>query len=72
MAVQGGSVVFHCANSRHDTRMEEKSGIGMGNVRRRLKLLYGSDFTLKIDETSDIYDILVVIPTVCKVITDNK
>jgi hypothetical protein len=72
MAVEGGSVVFHCANSRHDTRMEEKSGIGMENVRRRLKLLYGSDFTLKIDETSDIYDILVVIPTVCKVITDNK
>lgn len=72
MAVQGGSVVFHCANSRHDTRMEEKSGIGMGNVRQRLKLLYGSDFTLKVDETSEIYDILVVIPTTCKVITDNK
>ncbi|MBT8308019.1 MAG: histidine kinase [Maribacter sp.] len=38
-----------------DDAKDKVSGIGMSNVRRRLELLYGNKYDLKIDKTSDWY-----------------
>ena len=58
-----GKVIFRCSNSRFgDAKTDKQSGIGLDNERRRLKLLYGDDFTLHIDETQDVYDVLLVLP----------
>ena len=60
MALEGDKVLFRCANSRHVA--EHTKGIGMDNVRERLTLLYGSDYTMHVDESADRYEIIVVIP----------
>ena len=56
-------VVFNCANSRHDSQQTEQHGLGMDNVKKRLSLLYASDFALQISESSDTYNILLDIPS---------
>ena len=56
-------ILFHCTNSCFATRQTEQHGIGMDNVRKRLSLLYEADYVLRISEESDIYDVLLDIPT---------
>ena len=55
-------VIFRCTNSRHDLLQTERHGLGMENVRRRLALLYGNDYALRIDEQPETYDLLLDIP----------
>ena len=62
MNLDSGKLIFKCANSRHGTNSDKYSGIGQSNVRKRLDLLYGSNYTLHIEEDDKVYDILVVIP----------
>ncbi|MBR1434728.1 MAG: histidine kinase [Bacteroidales bacterium] len=62
MSIENDKLIFRCANSRHGTNSDRSSGIGLANVRKRMDLLYGKDYTLHIDESSEIYDILAVIP----------
>ena len=57
-----GKLVFKCANSRHQARSDEGQGIGQENVRRRLNLLYGSNYTLHYDVQPDVYDALLILP----------
>ena len=56
-------VVFHCSNSSHPVKGDERHGIGLENIRKRLTLLYGPSYTLSIDEGSGRYDVLMVIPS---------
>ena len=56
---------FHCRNSRpqqpqHQT--DGKGGMGLANARQRLGLLFGSDYSLRIDEQADTYDVRLDIP----------
>ena len=62
MALENEKLIFKCVNSRHGTNSDQYSGIGQTNVRKRLDLLYGKNYTLHIDEGEKEYDILVVIP----------
>ena len=62
MAIEEDKLIFKCVNSRNGTNSDRSSGIGLANVRKRMELLYGKDYTLHIDESSEIYDILAVIP----------
>ena len=60
---EDGKVTFRCVNSRHgvqDTGGE--GGIGMENVRRKLSLLYGEDYSLRVEQDAAAYDLQVVIP----------
>jgi sensor histidine kinase YesM len=61
--LQEGKVVFHCANSSHPTEGDERHGIGLENIRKRLTLLYGESYTLSIDTGEGRYDALLVIPS---------
>ena len=61
--LQKGKVVFHCANSSHPAERDERHGIGLENIRKRLTLLYGESYTLSIDTDEGRYDVLLVIPS---------
>ena len=60
--LDAGRVIFHCLNSRHPGRQDEQHGLGLENIRKRLSLLYDTDYRLDIDEEADIYDVQLDIP----------
>ena len=60
--LQDGKVVFHCANSSHPSEADERHGIGLENIKKRLTLLYGKSYTLSIDEEDGRYDVLLAVP----------
>ena len=60
--VKDDQLLFSCRNSKADKSNEEKGGVGLTNVRERLNLLYRNDYTLRIDDTSDIYTVQLIIP----------
>lgn len=55
-------ILFHCVNSRHESREETQHGLGSDNVHKRLGLLYGTDYVLHIDEQPDRFDLLLDLP----------
>ena len=58
---------LHCVvrNSRHADSIHDKGGIGLENVRKRLDMLYGADYSLIIDDSKpDEYSVELLIP--CK------
>ena len=52
---------FTCRNSKADKPNEEKGGVGLSNVRKRLNLLYGSSYALRIHNAED-YSVELNIP----------
>ena len=55
-------LLFTCRNSKAEKPNEEKGGVGLQNVRQRLGLLYGNDYTLHIDDAQDVYSVELTIP----------
>ena len=54
---------FVCRNSKAEVTQDKKTGgVGLTNVRKRLSLLYGHDYTLTISDTTDVYYVELVIP----------
>ena len=62
--VKDDKLQFVCRNSKSEKSNEEKGGVGLANVRKRLDLLYDNNYTLHIDDTADIYSVGLVIPLV--------
>lgn len=64
MRVDDDNIVFRCCNSRPKApgRTIFKGGIGLENVKRRLKLLYDGKASLHIDESPNIYAINLTVP----------
>ena len=71
--IAGTELHFSCRNSKAEKNNEEKlrvsdgmsemkGGVGLANVRQRLKLLYDSRFTLKIQDNPDYYSVQLNIP----------
>lgn len=51
-------------NSAHHTHSTKQSGIGLSNIRKRLDLLFGNNYTLNIDNSEDgVYRVKLIIPT---------
>ena len=55
-------LTFACRNSKAETPNQEKGGVGLANVRKRLNLLFGSNYTLDIQDSADVYNVELVIP----------
>ena len=53
---------FRCTNSNNGSADEQHHGIGLENVRKRLRLLFGNDYTLSITNEEQIFDVLLIIP----------
>lgn len=68
MAV-GRRLVFTCRNSKHpslsavhQSPATNQGGVGLINIRRRLDLIYGGNYTLTVNETDNTYNVHLEIP----------
>lgn len=55
---------FICENTKPSEVIEnsKKGGLGLANIKRRLELLYGNDFTLEIEEIVSNYKVTLTLP----------
>lgn len=63
--VGDGNIRLECCNSVHrgqDVQTGNEGGIGLANLRQRLQLLYGENFSLKIEETESTYNVILTVP----------
>lgn len=56
------SVCFSCRNSKKPTAEDSHRGVGLDNAQKRLQLIYGSDFDLKIENKENEYDVELRLP----------
>jgi hypothetical protein len=61
-AVSDDQLHFTCRNSKAETPNEEKGGVGLANVRKRLNLLYDRNYTLRIRDDATVYSVELIIP----------
>ena len=62
MTVEDGKLAFRCSNSNWGKSGEQNHGIGLENVRKRLRLLFGQDYTLSINEREGSFNVLLISP----------
>jgi two-component system, LytTR family, sensor kinase len=62
--VENKTLVFTCSNTKGLVKnVQENSGFGLKNVRKRLDLMYGKAYELIIDEQETAYNLKLTIPT---------
>ena len=61
-AVEDDRLIFSCRNSKASKPNQEKGGVGLTNVRKRLDLLYSNDYSLDIHDEADSYAVKLNIP----------
>ena len=59
---EGNRLSFRCSNGNNGSADEQHHGIGLENIRKRLRLLFGNDYTLSITEEEHKFDVLLIIP----------
>lgn len=57
-----GYVDFRCRNSRKPSKEEIHGGVGLGNVKERLQLIYGNDYQLTIQPTENEFEVQLRLP----------
>ena len=62
VTVEDDTMHFSCHNSKADHPNEEKGGVGLANVRKRLDLIYGERYRLSIKDKSDAYHVELYLP----------
>jgi two-component sensor histidine kinase len=60
--IADGQLVFSCRNSKIPAAEDSHGGVGLKNVRQRLRLIYGDRYTLNITDDAVTYNILLKIP----------
>ena len=55
-------LTFTCQNSRIPKEEDKHGGVGLSNVRQRLNLIYGDNYTLNIKDEKDSYTVTLTIP----------
>ena len=56
------NLLFTCRNSKAEVPNQEKGGVGLANVKKRLDLLYDKSYTLEIKDEADIYIVELKLP----------
>ena len=64
MRFVGERVHFACANSKHAESTQEPGGVGLANVKKRLELIYGDNYTLDIHDGEKEYSVKLNIHTI--------
>lgn len=62
LSISDGRIDFHCTNSNSPSHNSQHHGIGLQNIRRRLDLLYGSQYTLTTSESVQEFSVHMSIP----------
>ena len=60
--LKDGKLHFACRNSKAEMPNQEKGGVGLANVKKRLDLLYDNSYTLNIKDEADIYIVELILP----------
>ena len=64
--LEGDFIHFTCVNSKHATQakapVKHEGGVGLSNVRKRMRLIYGDAARMEIDDGDDVYTIQLIIP----------
>lgn len=56
-------VIFNCKNSKHThAHKDAYHGIGINNIKKRLHLLYGNNYTFTTNESENCFEVLLIIP----------
>ena len=55
-------LVFVCKNSKIPKDEDKHGGVGLSNVKQRLDLIYGDQYTLDINDEQDTYSVTLTIP----------
>ena len=60
-----GKIHFYCRNTKPENEgaVSVPGGVGLENARRRLDLLYGSDYSLRIDDLDEEFIVVLIIPS---------
>lgn len=61
-SIDGNYLLFTCINSKAEKPNQEKGGVGLTNVRKRLDLLYDKRYKLDIKDEPDIYTVVLKLP----------
>jgi sensor histidine kinase YesM len=56
------ALIFTCRNSKIPDEEDKHGGVGLSNVKQRLELIYGKNFTLDINDGAQEYNIRLEIP----------
>lgn len=64
MQVEDGNLVFTCSNTNNRRKSDHHRGVGLENIQKRLKLLYGNNYTLSISENEESFNVLLIIPLI--------
>lgn len=63
LALSDSCIDFFCRNGkRPDSLVTKEGGIGLANLRKRLSLIYGSRFSLDVDDAAETYTVKMSIP----------
>lgn len=62
LELDGESLLFRCFNTQSAGGEDKHHGIGLENVRKRLQLLFGSDYKLSINEDGRSFEVLLAVP----------
>ena len=62
LQVVGEEIHFVCSNSNYYRSEDQHHGIGLDNIRKRLRLLFGERYKLSIDDTADCFDVQLLVP----------
>lgn len=55
-------LAFRCSNSKIPASEDKHGGVGLTNVKQRLDLIYGKDYTLDIKDEAETYTVNLTIP----------
>ena len=55
-------LLFSCRNSKIPDEEDKHGGVGLQNVKQRLELIYGKNYTLNIDDEPEEYNIQLTLP----------
>ena len=62
ITIEDNRLHFICSNSKAETPNQERGGVGLDNVRKRLDLIYPQQYTLDIDDQPQAYTAQLIIP----------
>lgn len=61
-SIKDDQLYFYSENSKPPVKQQLVGGLGLGNIKRRLELLYPGNHTLKITDSTDKYIVNLIIP----------
>lgn len=64
LTAENGRLQFCCRNSKAQEANQEQGGVGLENVRKRLNLIYGDDYSLNIQNDNDTYNVDLTIKNI--------